>query len=111
MKSSFIDEKKLLTISEASKWATNFLRKPVSNSNITYLIQYALIKKQEANGSLAVSLSELKNYYEQNQKYTETKWSKDENLNWALSFSNYTEAETTKHVHRLHPYNGKIIPQ
>jgi hypothetical protein len=28
-----------------------------------------------------------------------------------LSFSQYKEAETTKHVHRLHPYKGKFIPQ
>ncbi|MDR2342094.1 MAG: site-specific DNA-methyltransferase, partial [Campylobacteraceae bacterium] len=34
-----------------------------------------------------------------------------ENLNWALSFEQYKEAETTKHIHRLHPYKGKFIPQ
>lgn len=28
-----------------------------------------------------------------------------------FSFSNLTEFETTKHVHRLHPYRGKFIPQ
>jgi DNA modification methylase len=27
-----------------------------------------------------------------------------------LSFSDLTEFETTKHVHRLHPYRGKFIP-
>ena len=32
-------------------------------------------------------------------------------MNWALSFEQYKEAETTKHVHRLHPYKGKFIPQ
>ena len=32
-------------------------------------------------------------------------------LNWALSFEQYKEAETTKHIHRLHPYKGKFIPQ
>ena len=35
----------LLSLSEASKWATNYLDKPVTSSNITYLIQYARIKK------------------------------------------------------------------
>ena len=30
---------------------------------------------------------------------------------WALSFDNLKEADTTKHVHRLHPYKGKYIPQ
>ena len=32
-------------------------------------------------------------------------------MNWGLSFSEYKESETTKHVHRLHPYKGKFIPQ
>jgi len=32
-------------------------------------------------------------------------------LNWALSFDNLREVDTTKHVHRLHPYKGKFIPQ
>ena len=32
-------------------------------------------------------------------------------MNWRLSFEEYKEAETTKHVHRLHPYKGKFIPQ
>ncbi len=32
-------------------------------------------------------------------------------LNWALSFDQFKESETTKHVHRLHPYKGKFIPQ
>jgi len=34
-----------------------------------------------------------------------------EDINWHLSFSQYKEAERTKHVHRLHPYKGKFIPQ
>jgi len=34
-----------------------------------------------------------------------------QDVNWALSFDYLTEADTTKHVHRLHPYKGKFIPQ
>lgn len=34
-----------------------------------------------------------------------------EDVNWHLSFAQYKEAERTKHVHRLHPYKGKFIPQ
>ena len=34
-----------------------------------------------------------------------------DDLNWSLSFEQYRESETTKHVHRLHPYKGKFIPQ
>jgi len=32
-------------------------------------------------------------------------------LNWTLSFEEYKESERTKHIHRLHPYKGKFIPQ
>jgi len=28
-----------------------------------------------------------------------------------LSFNNFTEKERTKHVHRIHPFKGKFIPQ
>jgi len=28
-----------------------------------------------------------------------------------LSFDHLREVDTTKHVHRLHPYKGKFIPQ
>lgn len=31
-------------------------------------------------------------------------------LNWKLSFDHLRERDTTKHVHRLHPYKGKFIP-
>ena len=34
-----------------------------------------------------------------------------EDINWSLSFDYLKEADTTKHVHRLHPYKGKFIPQ
>jgi 2',3'-cyclic-nucleotide 2'-phosphodiesterase (5'-nucleotidase family) len=32
-------------------------------------------------------------------------------INWHLAFAEYSEAERTKHVRRLHPYKGKFIPQ
>jgi hypothetical protein len=35
----------------------------------------------------------------------------DGDINWHLSFSQYKESERTKHVHRIHPYKGKFIPQ
>ncbi len=43
----------------------------------------------------------------------ENRWKKQlgNDLNWNLSFSEYKESETTKHVHRLHSYKGKFIPQ
>ena len=103
----------LFSISEASKWASDYIGKNVTNSNIAYLVQYGLVRKIGENGTTQVLQSELKEYY---QKYLTSrenyfKEQLGEDLNWALSFEQYKEAETTKHVHRLHPYKGKFIPQ
>ncbi|PIE98336.1 MAG: hypothetical protein CR988_03315 [Treponema sp.] len=43
----------LLTIKEASTWASLHLAKNVTPSNISYLIQYGKIKKYGQNGSAA----------------------------------------------------------
>ncbi len=103
----------LMSIKEAAEWATNYLGKNVTASNISYLIQYGRIKKIGANGFTQVSKSELLEYYKSYNGHRELSWKNQlgEDLNWALSFEQYKEAETTKHVHRLHPYKGKFIPQ
>jgi len=103
----------LLTIKEASIWATNHLGKNVTMSNISYLIQYGRIRRIEKNGTTYVSISELNDYYQSYNGSRELNFKEKlgDNLNWALSFDQYKEAETTKHVHRLHPYKGKFIPQ
>lgn len=102
-----------LTIKEASIWATNHLQRPVSTANISYLINYGKIKKYSRNNAVVVMKEELQAYYKTYNGRRQIEW-KDklgEDLNWALSFDNLPEKETTKHVHRLHPYKGKYIPQ
>ncbi|MBI4685975.1 MAG: hypothetical protein HY755_12385, partial [Nitrospirae bacterium] len=101
------------TIKEASEWATQYLSKTVTTANISYLIQYGRIKKNGDNGMAQVSKKELTHYYESYNGKREVAWKEllGKDLNWALSFDQYKEAETTKHVHRLHPYKGKFIPQ
>ncbi|MDR1876658.1 MAG: site-specific DNA-methyltransferase, partial [Flavobacteriaceae bacterium] len=103
----------LLTIKEASKWATSYIGRNVTPSNISYLIQYGRIKKIVKKGSTQVSQGELLNYYQSYNGSREVNFKErlGDDLNWALSFDQYKEAETTKHVHRLHPYKGKFIPQ
>ena len=103
----------LLTVKEASIWATNHLKKNVTTSNISYLIQYGRIRRIEKNGSTLVSISELNDYYQTYNGFRQLNFKEKlgDDLNWALSFDQYKEAETTKHVHRLHPYKGKFIPQ
>ncbi len=103
----------LLSIKEASDWATEYLGKIVTTSNISYLIQYGRIKKIGGNGTAQISKQELIDYYKSFNGHRELAWRDrlGSDLNWALSFVQHKEAETTKHVHRLHPYKGKFIPQ
>jgi len=103
----------LFSIKEASEWATEYLGKNITPSNISYLIQYGRIRKIGSNGTVQVSKQELTEYYKSYNGKREISWKNQlgEDLNWALSFEQYKEAETTKHVHRLHPYKGKFIPQ
>ncbi|MCL1892971.1 MAG: site-specific DNA-methyltransferase [Holophagaceae bacterium] len=104
---------RLLSIKEASEWATAHIGKNVTTSNIAYLIQYGRIKKQGANGTTLVSQNDLLRYYQSYNGSREINYRDrlGQDLNWALAFDQYKEAETTKHVHRLHPYKGKFIPQ
>jgi hypothetical protein len=108
-----IETMQLFSVLEASRWATNYIGKNVTPSNIAYLVQYGLVRKIGDNGTTQVLQSELQDYY---QKYLTSrenyfKEQLGEDVNWTLSFEQYKEAETTKHVHRLHPYKGKFIPQ
>lgn len=103
----------LLTIKKASEWASLYLGKKVTPSNISYLIQYGRIRKIGENGNVFVAKQDLIEYYNSFNGKRELSW-KDklgEDLIWALSFDQIKESETTKHVHRLHPYKGKFIPQ
>lgn len=102
-----------MTVKQASEWASEHLKKNVTASNISYLINYGKIIKKGENGGTLIAKNDLIAYYESFYGQREIDW-KDklgDDLNWALSFDNLKEADTTKHVHRLHPYKGKFIPQ
>lgn len=103
----------LVTMQEASEIATSFLKKDVTISNISYLVQYGRVKKYEENGTTLINKKDIITYYESYHGNKELDWKRQlgSDLNWGLSFDNYRESETTKHVHRLHPYKGKFIPQ
>lgn len=111
MQPSFNEDHELVNIQEASVWASEYLDRNVSTANISYLIQYGRVKKYQNNGNTLLCINELKDYYD--SQVDEKKWKNKygENLNWHLSFSEYKEYERTKHVHRIHPYKGKFIPQ
>ena len=103
----------LLTIKEAAQFATEYTKRNVTPSNISYLINYGRISKVGDNGTSLVDREELTKYYGAFLGQREAQWKGQlgADLNWALSFDTLKEAETTKHVHRLHPYKGKFIPQ
>ena len=102
------ETKQLLDIKEASVWATEFLGKSVTPSNISYLINYGRVSKVGSNGGTLIAKQDLIDYYETAQR--ETVWKKQlgADLNWKLSFDQYTESQTTKHVHCLHLCKGNI---
>ena len=104
-------EKKLVDLKEASAWASKYISREVTNSNISYLIQYGRVKKYGENGNPLIDREELKRYYDSFSKEKQWKRILGDDLNWHLSFVEYKESERTKHVHRLHPYKGKFIPQ
>lgn len=108
----------LVTIEEATKIIKKYLKrefnidKRVSDTNILYLIQYGQLKKHDDKTTM-IDLDELKDYYNRLYNSRKDKWNDKlgNDLNWHLSFENLREQDTTKHVHRLHPYKGKFIPQ
>jgi hypothetical protein len=53
----------LLSLKEASRWASSFLNKNVTTSNIAYLINYGRIPKIGDNGNMLVSINDLEKYY------------------------------------------------
>ncbi len=103
---------KFLSIQEASDWASQNFDRDISPSNISYLVQYGQVKKYEVDGEIKIDKNDLNEYYsKQKQQEVTLKNELGEDLNWNLSFSKVKERDRTKHVHRLHPYKGKFIPQ
>ena len=112
-RSFLTDNARTLTVSQASKWASERTGRRVTTSNITYLVNYGRIPKIDTDGTLKVRIADLERYYQSldGRRENAYKRSLGGDLNWHLSFDQFKEAETTKHVHRLHPYKGKFIPQ
>ncbi|MBI4994236.1 site-specific DNA-methyltransferase [Candidatus Peregrinibacteria bacterium] len=52
----------LITIKEASRWASSFLERDVSESNISYLVQYGKVRKHNGGNSTYIDINDLKKY-------------------------------------------------
>ncbi|WP_456465653.1 DNA methyltransferase [Desulfurobacterium sp.] len=105
--------KDIVSIREAAKVVSKIFGMDISESNISYLVSYGRINKYKLNNKVFVSLKELLSYYKDKQYQQRLKYEKyiGENISWHLAFEWIKESERTKHVHRLHPYKGKFIPQ
>ena len=77
------------------------------------MVKYDRIRSFREGGVSFVPVSDLQAYFKsRNRKREESYKAKlGDDVNWQLSFDQFKESETTKHVHRLHPYKGKFIPQ
>ena len=62
-----------ISLEEAAKWASEYLKKDVSKNNISYLVNYGKILKYDScgnwntvasNGGSRIKIEELKNYYD-----------------------------------------------
>ena len=102
----------LLSIKEACDYAREAYGKDVSPSNLSYLVNYARLPAVKRGGMVCIAKRDLMTYF-QSLQAREVSWkdSLGADVIWQLSFDNYREKERTKHVHRLHPYKGKFIPQ
>ncbi len=107
------DKSDLVDLKQASSWASKFLKREITPANISYLVQYGRVKKYVVERATYVSLADLAHYYQDQVDSKESEWKSKlgQDLNWRLSFDSLREKDTTKHVHRLHPYKGKFIPQ
>src|SRR3989338_5654314 len=56
-------DSEMLSLQQASVWASEYLKKQVTSSNIAYLVQYGKIPKFGSNGSTLVSKADLQRYY------------------------------------------------
>ena len=109
----FMDKSDLVTVTEAAK----AMGKTVAN--IRYYITYNRVGKYKPNGKrlenkakngeLRVSLSELRGFLHLVDKGLQNHH--HAGLNAELGFYYLPEYKRTKHIHRLHPYLGKFIPQ
>lgn len=102
----------IMTIAEASAWASQKFQKEITKSNISYLITYGRIRSLIQNGRIRVYKQELMDYFNkeiESQRNAMLRLQHD--VNQTLAFENVKEKDRTKHVHRLHPYKGKFIPQ
>ncbi|MCX7886265.1 MAG: site-specific DNA-methyltransferase [Verrucomicrobiae bacterium] len=106
------DKNDLVTLQEAAQLTgktIHNIRDYIQRERITKFDSEGNIIERAEPGQLRVSLKELKAFLylvsQRNEKHHRA------GLHPELGFYDVPEHERTKHVHRLHPYLGKFIPQ
>ena len=64
----------LLSIKDASLWASEYLGKNVTPANISYLVNYGKVSKVGENGSTQVVKEELVEYYSKYKSDRDSSW-------------------------------------
>ncbi|WP_456452842.1 DNA methyltransferase [Thermococcus sp.] len=107
------NQRRLVTINEATKEIRKRFGLNVMPHNISYLAQYGRINKYKVGNRVFVDIKEVEEYYKTYIFRKREEWEQKLGfkLDWELAFDLVSERERTKHVHRLHPYKGKFIPQ
>lgn len=107
-----IDDLELVTLDEAARIVgktPHNIRDYIQRQRIGKYNPKGELIKRANNGELRVSLKELKIFLslveQGNEKHHHA------GLHPELGFHGVPEYQRTKHVHRLHPYLGKFIPQ
>lgn len=106
------EELELVTLEEAAHLVgktTHNIRDYIQRGRIKKYNELGEPIKRASNGQLRVSLKELRIFLSLVDKGEERHH--HAGLNPELGFYNLPEHQRTKHVHRLHPYLGKFIPQ
>lgn len=107
-----IDEIQLIKIGEAAEIVgktVHNIRDYIQRGRIAKYNSFGQQVSRVTNGELRVSLTELKTFLHLIDQKIEKHH--HAGLNPELGFYGLPEYQRTKHVHRLHPYLGKFIPQ
>ncbi|WP_456396876.1 DNA methyltransferase [Thermococcus sp.] len=107
------EDKRLVTVKEAARIINEKFGMAIEPHNISYLVQYGRVAKYKISGRIFVDINEVEEYYRKFVFEKRREWEQKLGfkLDWELAFDTIPEKERTKHVHRLHPYKGKFIPQ
>lgn len=106
------DNLELVTIEEAARLVgktPHNIRDYIQRGRIGKYNEHGEIIERAQNGHLRVSLKEIRVFLSLVEQGLEKHH--HAGLHPELGFHNVPEYQRTKHVHRLHPYLGKFIPQ